>query len=63
MNGRDIFNRLAKQVASQAQGRGGKGGGGFPSGSGGFLTGSGLLVVLVGGGVALNASLFNGTQL
>lgn len=27
----------------------------------GFFTGSGLLLALVGGGIALNASLFNGT--
>ena len=29
----------------------------------GFFTGTGLLLALVGGGLALNASLFNGTRL
>ena len=29
----------------------------------GFFTGSGLLLALVGGGLALNASLFNGAYI
>ena len=45
--------------SSDKVGDGGGGGGSrFPSR--GFFTGSGLIVALVGGGLALNASLFNG---
>ncbi|KAH8114748.1 band 7 family-domain-containing protein [Phellopilus nigrolimitatus] len=47
-----------RQFTQQVQARVGRAGGGFPKG-GGFFAGSGLLVALVAGGVALNASLFN----
>lgn len=57
MNGQEAFRRLAQQI--QRASSGGGGGGGFPSGKG-FTAGGGLLLALIGGGVALNASLFNG---
>jgi len=50
MNGQEAFRRLAKQMG---------GGGSLPGGNKGFFAGSGLLIVLLGGGLALNASLFN----
>jgi prohibitin 2 len=50
MNGQEAFRRLANQLRSTS--------GGGSSGKG-FFAGSGLLIALVGGGVALNASLFN----
>lgn len=58
------FARLAQQLnraRQQAQRAGGGGGGssGGPGGPGGILAGSGMLIVLIGGGLALNASLFN----
>lgn len=49
----ESFRKFATQVRSV-------GNGGPPRG---FLTGSGLLIVLVAGGFALNASLFNGSSL
>lgn len=56
MNGQDAFRRLSQQL--QRAGRNAGGGGGLPGGKG-FFAGSGLLVALVGGGLLLNASLFN----
>lgn len=60
------FARLAQQLnrarmqAQRAGGGGGGGGGnGGPTGPGGILAGSGMIIVLVAGGLALNASLFN----
>ena len=51
MNGQEAFRRLANQIKSTNAGGGpGKG----------FFAGSGLLIALIGGGIALNASLFNG---
>lgn len=58
MNGQDAFRRFAKQL--QQAGKNAGGGGNMPGGRGVFA-GTGLLVALVGGGLALNASLFNGT--
>ncbi|KAI0688882.1 band 7 family-domain-containing protein [Earliella scabrosa] len=56
MNSQDAFRRLAQQLQRASAG----GGGGGPRMPGrGFFTGSGLLLALVGGGIALNASLFN----
>jgi len=57
MNGQEAFRRLAKQLRTV----GNNGGGPLPGGSRGFFAGSGLLIALIGGGLALNASLFNGT--
>lgn len=59
MNGQEAFRRLAQQIQ-----RAGGGGGGGPNRPGprGLLTGGGLLAALVGGGLALNASLFNGMK-
>ena len=57
MNGQDAFRRLAQQL--QRAGKNAGNGGKMPGGKG-FFAGTGLLVALVGGGVALNASLFNG---
>jgi len=50
MNGQEAFRRLANQIKSTGAGVG--------SGKG-FFAGSGLLIALIGGGVALNSSLFN----
>ena len=55
MNGQEAFRRLAQQL----QRAGGNSGGRIPGGKGAFA-GGGLLVALIGGGLALNASLFNG---
>jgi prohibitin 2 len=55
MNGQEAFRRLANQLRTANSG-----GGPLPGGSKGFFAGSGLLIALVGGGLALNASLFNG---
>jgi len=52
MDGQEAFRRLAKQLKATS-------GGPIPGGKG-FFAGSGLLVALVGGGLILNASLFNG---
>jgi len=35
----------------------------LPGGPGGLFAGGGLIVALIAGGLALNASLFNGTRL
>ncbi|CAE6533107.1 unnamed protein product [Rhizoctonia solani] len=53
--GRDAFTRFAAQLQRQA--RAGSGGGGGPGR--GLLGGGAGLLLLVGGGIALNASLFN----
>ena len=53
MNSQETFRRLANQLRST-------GGGGSPLPGKGFFAGSGLLIALIGGGLALNASLFNG---
>ena len=57
-NQQEAFRRFAQQLQ-----RASKGGGGFPGGSPrGLFAGGGLVVALVAGGLALNASLFNGGQ-
>ena len=53
--GQEAFRRFTKQLRTV----GGSGGGGGPGGRG-LFAGSGLLIALVAGGFALNASLFNG---
>lgn len=53
MNGQEAFRRLAKQLRTVNSNP-------LPGGSRGFFAGSGLVVVLIGGAFALNASLFNG---
>lgn len=58
MNGQEAFRRLAQQI----QRAGGGGGGPNRPGPKGLLTGGGLVVALIGGGLALNASLFNGAS-
>lgn len=60
MNQNDL-RRFAQQLQKAAGGGGG--GGGFPRGTPprGVFAGGGLIVALVAGGLALNASLFNGT--
>lgn len=58
MSGQDAFRKFAQQLQRASQG----GGGGMPGGPGRFLAGGGLIVALVGGGLFLNASLFNGTS-
>ena len=60
MNSQEAFKRLAQQL-QRARQSGSGGGSRFPGGKG-FTAGTGLLVALVGGGFALNASLFNGEQ-
>ncbi|KAI0697887.1 band 7 family-domain-containing protein [Cytidiella melzeri] len=52
MSGQDAFRRFAQQVQ-----RAGGSGGRLPSG--GAFAGGGLILALIGGGVLLNASLFN----
>ena len=56
MNGQEAFRRFAQQLQRAQQSRGSR----LPGGNRGFFAGGGLLVALVGGGVLLNASLFNG---
>ena len=56
MNSQEAWKRLASQL-QKASASGG--GGGIPGGKGVFA-GGGLLIALVAGGIALNASLFNG---
>ena len=52
----EALRRFAQQIK-----RASNGGGGFPGGSPrGLYAGGGLLIALVAGGIALNASLFNG---
>ncbi|KAI6114299.1 band 7 family-domain-containing protein [Pisolithus sp. B1] len=56
MSSQEAFRRFAQQL----QRAGGAGGGsGLPGGPGRFFAGSGLLLALIGGGILLNASLFN----
>jgi len=50
----ETFRRFTKQLRTV-------GGGNIPGGKG-LFAGSGLLVALVAGGFALNASLFNGEE-
>ena len=52
MNGQEAFKRLANQLRTAS-------GGGGPAPKG-LFAGSGLLITLIAGGFALNASLFNG---
>jgi len=55
-DGQEAFRRFAKQIRTVGGGAGGPG----PKG---LFAGSGLLVALVAGGFALNASLFNGMRI
>jgi prohibitin 2 len=56
-NQQEAFRRFAQQLQRASQG------GGFQGGSPrGLYTGGGLVVALIAGGLALNASLFNGTD-
>ncbi|KAI0075094.1 hypothetical protein K474DRAFT_1600488 [Panus rudis PR-1116 ss-1] len=55
MNGQEAFRRLAQQI----QRVGGSGGGGPNRSPKGLFAGGGALVALIGGGILLNASLFN----
>ncbi|KAI0662084.1 proteolysis and peptidolysis-like protein [Cubamyces menziesii] len=56
MNSQDAWRRLSQQLQRASSGGGG---GGPRMPVKGFFTGTGLLLALIGGGVALNASLFN----
>ncbi|KAI0643123.1 band 7 family-domain-containing protein [Trametes meyenii] len=58
MNSQDAWRRLSQQLQRASQG----GGGGPRMPVKGFFTGGGLLLALVGGGFALNASLFNASN-
>ena len=58
MNSQQALKRLAQQLERARQNASG-GGNRFPGGKG-FTAGGGLLVALIAGGFALNASLFNG---
>jgi hypothetical protein len=53
MNGQEAFRRLANQLRTA----GGSGGGPAPKG---LFAGSGILISLIAGAFAVNASLFNG---
>ena len=56
-NQQEAFRRFAQQLQRASQG------GGFPGGSPrGLFAGGGLLITLIAGGLALNASLFNGKR-
>ena len=59
MNSQDAWRRFSQQLQRATA----PGGGGPRMPVKGFFTGTGLLLALVGGGLALNASLFNGTRL
>ena len=56
MDGQEAFKRLQQQLKRAAN----QGGGGKMPGPGGLFAGGGLIVALIAGGLALNASLFNG---
>lgn len=59
MDGQEAFKKIQQQLRRAAnQGSGGR----IPGGGGGLFAGGGLIVVLIAGGIALNASLFNGTR-
>lgn len=58
MNSQQALKRLAQQLERARQNASG-GNNRFPGGKG-FTAGGGLLVALIAGGFALNASLFNG---
>lgn len=60
MNSQQALKRLAQQLERARNASGG--GNRFPSGKG-MTAGGGLLVALIAGGFALNASLFNGEHL
>ncbi|KAI0352675.1 hypothetical protein OH77DRAFT_1513212 [Trametes cingulata] len=55
MNSQDAWRRISQQLQRASSG----GGGGPRMSPRGFFTGTGLLLALAGGGIALNASLFN----
>lgn len=57
MSDQEAFKKFMQQLQKAGSGRGG-----FSGGPRGFMTGSGLILALVAGGVALNASLFNGAS-
>lgn len=57
MNGPDAFRRLAQQIQKASQQGGGPR---IPGGGKGLFAGGGAIVALIGGGLVLNASLFNG---
>ncbi len=59
MNGQEAFRRLAQQLQRANSGGGPR----IPGGGKGLFAGGGLIVTLVGGGLLLNASLFNGASL
>jgi prohibitin 2 len=52
----EAFRRLANELRSSAS----NGGNPLPGGKKGFFAGSGFLIMLIGGGLVVNASLFNG---
>lgn len=52
MEGQEAFKRIANQLRNASSGGGPRG----------FFAGGGLIIALVAGGVALNASLFNGAR-
>jgi len=58
MDGQDAFKRIQQQLKRAAN----QGGGKLPGGPGGLFAGGGLVVALIAGGLALNASLFNGAR-
>jgi len=51
----EAFRRLANELRSSAS----NGGNPLPGGKKGFFAGSGFLIMLIGGGLVVNASLFN----
>lgn len=58
MNGQEAFRKLANQLKNA-----GGSGSPLPGAPKGLFAGSGLLITLIAGGFALNASLFNGKYL
>jgi hypothetical protein len=63
MAGREAFQRFAQQVSRQGRVRAGNGGGAPSSIPPGVGAGGAALVALIGGGLLLNASLFNGMRI
>lgn len=63
MAGREAFQRFAQQLTQQTRAKAGGGGGGGGGPTGGQALGGIGLFAVIGGGLLLNSSLFNGLSL